>query len=44
VITADPLPEKGQIDLDLTTVPKIELEYDPFENGEAARYNRPEKF
>jgi hypothetical protein len=44
VVSLDPLPEKGEIALDLATVPKIELEYDPFENGEAARYNRPEKF
>ena len=44
VVTADPLPEKGAIELDLATVPKIELEYDPFENGEAARYNSPIKF
>jgi hypothetical protein len=44
VTSADPLPEKGEIELDLSSVPKIGLEYDPFENGEAARYNRPEKF
>jgi hypothetical protein len=41
---ANPLPERGQIELDETKVPKIELEYDPFETGEAARYNQPEKF
>ena len=44
VVSADPLPEKGEIELELATVPKIQLEYDPFENGEAARYNRPQKF
>ena len=41
VVTMNPLPEKGEIALDLSVVPKIELEYDPFENGEAAQYNRP---
>jgi uncharacterized protein len=41
VVTANPLPEKGQIELDPSVVPKIELEYDPFETGEAARYDRP---
>src|ERR1051325_7357753 len=41
VVTADPLPEKGQITLDFSLVPKIELEYDPFENGAAARFNSP---
>jgi hypothetical protein len=44
VTTANPLPEKGQITLDLASAPKIELEYDPFETGEAQRYSRPEKF
>ena len=44
VLEADPLPEKGAIDLDLSRTPKIELVYDPFENGEAARYARPKKF
>jgi hypothetical protein len=44
VIDADPLPEKGAIDLDLSRVPRIELMYDPFETGEAARYAKPEKF
>ena len=44
VIEADPLPEKGQIELDPTTPPKIRLLYDPFANGEAARYNKPEKW
>jgi hypothetical protein len=44
VVEADPLPEKGQIELDLGRTPKIKLRYDPFANGEAARYSRPEKF
>ena len=44
VVEADPLPEKGAIELDVTRVPKIELLYDPFANGEAQRYSRPEKF
>ena len=44
VIDADPLPEKGQIELDLSRVPKIELSYDPFETGEAQRYSKPAKF
>jgi hypothetical protein len=44
VLDAQPLPEKGEIELDLTRVPKIELTYDPFANGEAERFNRPQKF
>ena len=44
VLQKDPLPEKGSIELDEATVPKIELIYDPFETGEAAQYDRPEKF
>jgi uncharacterized protein len=44
VVEKNPLPEKGEIALDLMTVPKIELKYDPFENGEAGRYSKPEKF
>ena len=42
VITASPLPERGDIQLDLASAPKIELLYDPFENGEAQTYNRPQ--
>ena len=42
VITASPLPERGEIQLDLTLTPKIQLLYDPFENGEAQTYNRPQ--
>ena len=44
VIEADPLPEKGSVELDLATAPKINLLYDPFATGEAQRYARPEKF
>src|SRR3954465_9963781 len=29
VIEADPLPEKGRIELDLSRTPKIKLQYDP---------------
>lgn len=41
VIDAAPLPERGEIELDLTRTPKIALAYDPFETGEAQRYSRP---
>lgn len=44
VISASPLPEKGQIKLDPSRAPKIELRYDPFETGEAQRYSSPGKF
>jgi hypothetical protein len=44
VVEADPLPEKGQIQLELSKTPRITLEYDPFETGEAGQYRRPEKF
>jgi hypothetical protein len=44
VIHANPLPEKGDIHLDTSRVKRITLTYDPFENGEAQRYSRPEKF
>ena len=44
VLEANPLPQKGEIELDPTRVKKIELMYDPFANGEAEKYNRPEKF
>ena len=44
VVEADPLPEKGQIELDLKRTPKIKLMYDPFGNGEAEKYSRPEKW
>src|SRR3954462_12717922 len=34
---AIPLPQRGEIALELATTPKIELDYDPFERGEAQR-------
>jgi hypothetical protein len=37
VVDASPLPGDGQIELDLSRVPKIVLDYDPFESGEAAQ-------
>lgn len=40
VVTASPLPGRGQIALDPARAPQIELLYDPFENGEAQKYNR----
>ena len=43
VIEADPLPEKGQIELDASRAPTIELLYDPFATGEAQKYNEPGK-
>jgi uncharacterized protein len=41
VIAASPLPQRGEIQLDVARTPKITLLYDPFETGEAQRYNRP---
>jgi uncharacterized protein len=41
VLDAQPLPQKGEITLDLARVPRIELKYDPFESGEAERFSRP---
>ena len=41
VLEADPLPAKGAIELDPARVPKISLQYDPFECGEADKYSRP---
>jgi predicted metal-dependent hydrolase len=41
VIEANPLPEKGQIELDISRVPKLSLQYDPFETGEAQQYSSP---
>jgi len=35
VLDADPLPAQGAITLDPTRVPRIVLQYDPFETGEA---------
>jgi predicted metal-dependent hydrolase len=43
VIDANPLPDRGQIELDFSTTPKISLRYDPFETGEAQQYRRPMK-
>jgi len=44
VLEANPVPEKGRITLDLATVPRIELKYDPFETGEAERVGKMGKF
>jgi len=44
VISASPVPQRGEIELDLSQVPKIALLYDPFATGEAARYSQPEQF
>ena len=41
VLDATPLPAKGEIELDRSTVPVIRLMYDPFETGEAQRFARP---
>ena len=41
VLEADPLPQKGEIELDFSRAPKIALKYDPFETGEAEKYSRP---
>jgi uncharacterized protein len=41
VIGVDPLPEKGQIELELSKTPRIELMYDPFESGEAQKFAKP---
>src|SRR4051812_5192269 len=43
VLSADPLPQRGQIELNPSTVPVIQLRYDPFETGEAQKYRRPAK-
>lgn len=42
IVEADPLPARGEITLDPDRAPTLTLLYDPFENGEAARYARPE--
>jgi hypothetical protein len=41
VLDAQSPPQRGAIALDLSTTPKIALSYDPFESGEAERFNRP---
>ena len=40
VLGANPLPGKGEIELDSSNVPTIRLMYDPFETGEAQKYSR----
>ncbi len=40
VVLADPLPARGEIQLDVSLAPRICLAYDPFENGEAERLGR----
>ena len=44
VIDASPLPDRGEVELDVSRAPRIALLYDPFETGEAARYNGPARF
>jgi uncharacterized protein len=44
VITAAPIPDRGEITLDLSLVPTITLAYDPFATGEAQRYSKPASF
>jgi uncharacterized protein len=44
VLAANPLPQRGQIELDLSRVPTLTLIYDPFATGEAQRFSRPERF
>jgi hypothetical protein len=44
VVERVPLPQNGEIELDVSKAPQISLLYDPFETGEAQRYSRPEKF
>ena len=41
VLEAEPLPQRGQITLDVFATPHIELSYDPFERGEAQRFSKP---
>src|SRR3954464_10673213 len=40
VLSANPLPQRGEIQLQPSTVPVIQLIYDPFESGEAQRFSR----
>ena len=44
VITQNPLPGRGQINLDPASTPRITLRYDPFDAGEAEKFDHPEKF
>jgi predicted metal-dependent hydrolase len=41
VLIAKPVPERGQIELDASRAPIIELKYDPFQTGEAQRFAKP---
>ena len=41
VLTANPVPQRGQIELDPLRAPTIQLKYDPFETGEAQQYGKP---
>ena len=43
VLEAQPIPERGAIELDVNRAPTIQLMYDPFETGEAQKYSRPSK-
>ena len=43
VLEANPLPQRGEIELNLATTPKIALSYDPFETGEAQRFRGPNR-
>jgi hypothetical protein len=44
IVDAPQLPAPDSMRLEVASVPKIELKYDPFETGEAARFNKPEKW
>ncbi len=44
VLEANPVPQRGEIELDPSRAPRIALLYDPFETGEAQQYARPQKF
>jgi hypothetical protein len=41
ILDAPELPAQGSVRLDESLSPTIALQYDPFETGEAARYDRP---
>lgn len=41
VLTANPLPPRGTIELDPASTPTITLDYDPFDTDEPQRYNSP---
>ena len=41
VLSANPVPQRGEIELDPARAPTIELNYDPFETGEAQRFGKP---